>query len=1142
MDKETKILILEDLPTDAELTMRELQKVYEKSKFEVVDTEEEFINALENFHPDVIISDYKLPDFDGLTALRITQERRPHVPFVILTGSMNEDTAVECMKAGADDYVIKEHIKRLNSATIGAIEKKRIENEKRLAEKNLIKSEIMFRSLFETAAEGILAIDIETGKFAFANPAVCEMFGYAENELLDLYAENIHPKFYWELMKKDLEDCIMDKKNFSTDIPCIDKTGKIFYVEIKSVNTLIDKRKYHIGFFTDITERKRAEQERRDRERLLKTMAENYPNSFISIIEKDLKVGYSAGQEFKKQNLDPNSFIGLDLQKVFGEQTPIVKEHYLKTFEGQEQTFELLINNQYQLYKTVPLHDDEGIINRILSVVENITERKEALKKIKHSEEKFRYLFNNTGDAIFIHDLKGKMLEVNDIACTRLGYSKSELMKMTPSDIDAEEFSALVEKRIKFLKEKGKHIFESAHRSKDGKVIPVEINSQVFQYGEKAAIISTARDITTRKRNEELIKKRSRFQKIRADLWKIASDTTSTEPNLIKDMLKQVGIALDISRATFLSLNNNENKFVVENQWYQPEAGPSKNRSIKPAMAKMLYGKEYVVLPDDLVPGIKQYVEKKFKKDDIYSYLAMPYGEAGNPKGIFTYSECRNKRIWDKYEIEALKELVLIINFKSRQIKAFEKIRESEALLSEAQKMGKIGSWEFDIATGKLYWSDETYTIYERPIKLGPPSIKAESKYYEPEQAELLREYKTNAIEKGLAFEYDLTLHVPKSKIKYCFATMQPIQQNGKVIKLRGTVQDITKRKVVEQELQISEKKYRDIITLAPIGFYQTRRDGKFLLVNETLAKMLGYTNTSELLNEGTIENLYLDKTERERLIRIYDEEGEGRVYNVEVQYKHKDGTALWVLLTSQSYKDEEGNTNYFEGFVVDISELKKAQHQIEKDLAERETLIKELYHRTKNNMQVITSLISLKARTSKNEELFQILKEIKLKIESMSLVHSKLYQSKDLSRINLKEYIYDLSQLIISSYGNKNKRIRFNYNMESVFTIIDIAIPLGLIINEILINSYKYAWPNSETGNVKIKLDINKDKMITLSIRDDGVGLRKNFDIQEVSNLGLETIYMLCERQLDGKLTYVSNNGLEWRLVIPNNLDDVRV
>jgi hypothetical protein len=194
MGEKLRILILEDVPTDAELQEHELRSAGYSFTCERVDTRDAFLDALDRFAPDVVLADYQLPQFDGMTALRLTRERHPEIPVVMVTGSINEETAVECIKAGAVDYVLKNHLRRLAPAVEGALERRRERETRERAEQALQRSEAQYRGLVENATYGIYRSTVG-GKFLTVNRALVEMLGYAsEAELLaadlaDLYED-----------------------------------------------------------------------------------------------------------------------------------------------------------------------------------------------------------------------------------------------------------------------------------------------------------------------------------------------------------------------------------------------------------------------------------------------------------------------------------------------------------------------------------------------------------------------------------------------------------------------------------------------------------------------------------------------------------------------------------------------------------------------------------------------------------------------------------------------------------------------------------------------------------------------------------------------------------------------------------------
>ena len=258
---------------------------------------------------------------------------------------------------------------------------------------------------------------------------------------------------------------------------------------------------------------------------------------------------------------------------------------------------------------------------------------------------------------------------------------------------------------------------------------------------------------------------------------------------------------------------------------------------------------------------------------------------------------------------------------------------------------------------------------------------------------------------------------------------------------------------------------------------------------------------------------------------------------------RSKTGEYRWFLSRALPVHDKEGNIVRWFGTNTDITEQKNAENEleeaykrIERQLKEKEVLLKELYHRTKNNMQIMSSLLGLKAQTVEDESLKEIVEDMKNRIRSIALVHEKLYQSQNLSRIKLSGYIKELIDLISQSYVNKSKEIHFNLNLEETDALIDTAVALGLIITEVITNILKHAFPDDKSGKVEIILEKGEGNLFELIISDNGVGFDKKVENQS-EKLGLQVIRIIAE-QLNASIKLDTDKGVTWQFSFPNELD----
>ncbi len=351
---------------------------------------------------------------------------------------------------------------------------------------------------------------------------------------------------------------------------------------------------------------------------------------------------------------------------------------------------------------------------------------------------------------------------------------------------------------------------------------------------------------------------------------------------------------------------------------------------------------------------------------------------------------------------------------------------------------------------------------------------------------------------------------------------------NGKIIGIIGVSKDISERKKVEKQLKRSEAYYRTIFENTGTATIIIEEDTTVSLVNAEFEKLYGYS-------KGDIEGKkswrefvapdYKIKIEEYHNLRRIDPKLAPR--NYEFKFIDRYGRIKNVFTTVAVIP----GTNKSLISLLDITDNKMAENKIKESLLEKEVLLREIHHRVKNNLQIISSLLNLQTSYVGGEETINVLKESQNRVKTMAMVHEKLYQSEDLKDINFKEYLEHLVPDLFYSYGIKRGIIDLQIDVDNLQMDIDTAIPCGLIVNELVTNSLKYAFPGPESnGIVKVKLKKLGDKL-ELTISDNGRGLPDELNIETTETLGLKMVTILVN-QLKGTIELDRTNGTKFRII----------
>ena len=339
---------------------------------------------------------------------------------------------------------------------------------------------------------------------------------------------------------------------------------------------------------------------------------------------------------------------------------------------------------------------------------------------------------------------------------------------------------------------------------------------------------------------------------------------------------------------------------------------------------------------------------------------------------------------------------------------------------------------------------------------------------------------------------------------------------------------EVSERIKKEEELKQIRKNLENAQRIAHIGSWMFDAKTKKIFNSDELYKILGIDiNTDGFIFDDAMTHIHPDDREStsSKLLNAITKKSS---YENEDRIVRPNGEIRNVKIVGEPIYDVKGNFIGMQGTLQDITDIKLINDELIRSLGEKELMLKEIHHRVKNNLQVVSSLLRLQADKIEDKTIAEYFKLSEQRVKSMGLIHQQLYKTKDLSRINFKEYMSELCSYLHFAYDTTN-RIKIDFNLEEIYFGIDTALPCGLIINELFTNAVKHAFPDERTGNIYIGLCRNSEGEYCLTIKDNGKGI-KNLDFKNSSSLGMELVNTLTE-QLDGEIFINSDNGTEIQL-----------
>jgi PAS domain S-box-containing protein len=754
------------------------------------------------------------------------------------------------------------------------------------------------------------------------------------------------------------------------------------------------------------------------------------------------------------------------------------EEIRITTFEGQEKWLEVNL---------ISVEKEENFYSEVFVSVSDLTRRKRNEEKLSRSEEQFRSIFQQAAVGISYTSPDGTMNHVNQKFCELLGYERDELEGETFQEFTHPED---LEENLEYLErarsgEIDNYSMQKRFVTKDGDTIWTKLTVGVVRNSndDLKYLVSVIEDISNRIEAENRLRRseerfRSLFEQAAVGILHVAPDGTLLRTNE--------------KCCELLGYDRSE----LEGKTFQD-----------------------FTHPDDLEKDLENLEAIRQGEQEHYSIEKRYYKKNGDVLWVeLTVGAVRDESGEPKYYVSVIKDI-------TDRKQAEEELRLSETRFRLISENIDQVIWLKDPESGGFdYMSPVFEDIWGLPVErvLNDSDVWLESVHEEDRS-----KFADSFLEQQRSDDVRLRYRIIRSdgEIRWLEGRSVPIEdEQGNVVKIAGITEDITEQRKIRREKETFFDLTLDLFAIADF-------EGNFLEVNQAFIDTLGYSR-SELLSQPYLELIHPD--DREETRNLLGGLGDGKpVEGFENRYRTKDGGYRWL-----SWRAQPGEDVVY-AVARDVTERREFEERLQTMVEEKETLLKEVHHRVKNNLQIISSLLSMQKRKISHQETLNTLSDSIHRVKTMAAIHEQLYNSNTLASVNFKQYLEDLVQRLLDVQDIDQGQVNVDLSIEPVRLDLDVAIPCGLILNELITNSFEHG-SNSDTGDqINIKLFRASSETIKMVVEDNGEGFPEKFTLGSTDSIGMKVVQSLAEYELDGTIDIDNQDGARVSIQIPYSDED---